>query len=128
MGRLIDADLLIERIRKNDVLPWDLDKPSQIAFEYCITAQPTVEVPFAYVANKWIPCSERMPEMHKKYLGDSEEYYMISDEVIATDGNNVGIYQYEIDDKCFRGWTDDGIKCENEITHWMPLPKPYGET
>ena len=59
--------------------------------------------------------------------GNSEEYYMISDEVIATDGNNVGIYQYEIDDKCFRGWTDDGIKCENEITHWMPLPKPFRE-
>ena len=126
MGRLIDADLLIERIRKNDVLPWDLDKPSQIAFDYCITAQPTVEVPFAYVANKWIPCSEQMPEMHREQLEDGE-YYMISDSVLVTDGNGVFISEYEADDDFRYGWFNDGDKCENAITHWMPLPKPFRE-
>ena len=126
MGRLIDADLLIERIRKNDVLPWDLDKPSQIAFEYCITAQPTVEVPFAYVANKWIPCSEQMPEMHREQLEDGE-YYMISDSVLVTDGNDVFISEYEQDGDYRYGWFYFGAKCENEITHWMPLPEPCKE-
>lgn len=125
MGRLIDADLLIERIRKNDVLPWDLDKSSQIAFEYCITAQPTVGVPFAYVANKWIPCSEKLPEMHKVPLED-DEYYMVSDSVLVTDGNSVFISEYEADDDFRYGWFNDGVECENTITYWMPLPEPYG--
>lgn len=127
MGRLIDADLLIERIRKNDDLPWNLDKISQIAFESCITAQPTAKVPLIDTTNKWIPCSERVPEMHKEQLEDGE-YYMISDSVLVTDGNDVFISEYEADDDYRYGWFNDGDKCENAITHWMPLPKPYGGT
>lgn len=74
----------------------------------------------------WIPRSERMPEMHKEQLEDGE-YYMISDSVLVTDGNSVFISDYEADgDYCF-GWNHDGIKCESEITHWMPLPKPFRE-
>lgn len=34
--RLIDADELIERIKKNDDLPWNLDKVSQTAFVSCL--------------------------------------------------------------------------------------------
>lgn len=74
----------------------------------------------------WIPCSERMPEMHKEQLEDGE-YCMISDSVLATDGNSVFISDYEADDDYHFGWNHDGIKCESEITHWMPLPKPYRE-
>ena len=77
-------------------------------------------------AREWIPCSERMPEMHKEQLEDGE-YYMISDSVLATDGNSVFISDYEADDDYHFGWNHDGIKCESEITHWMPLPKPYRE-
>lgn len=74
----------------------------------------------------WIPCSERMPEMHKEQLEDGE-YYMISDSVLVTDGNSVFISDYEADgDYCY-GWFNDGAKCENAITHWMPLPKPFRE-
>ena len=123
---LIDADLLIERIRKNDDLPWNLDKLSQISFESCITAHPTVEIPFAYVANKWIPCSDHLPEMHKVPL-EGDEYYMISDSVLVTDGKSVFISEYEEDDDYRYGWFNDGDKCENAITHWMPLPKPFRE-
>ena len=62
--------------------------------------------------------------MHKVPL-DYDEYYMISDSVLVTDGNSVFISEYEVDDDYCFGWLHDGIKCENEITHWMPLPKPY---
>ena len=34
--RLIDCDELIERIQRNDNLPWNLDKVSQTAFISCL--------------------------------------------------------------------------------------------
>lgn len=74
----------------------------------------------------WIPCSDRLPEMHKVPLED-DEYYMISDSVLVTDGNGVFISEYEVDDDFRYGWFHDGIKCGNEITYWMPLPKPFRE-
>ena len=74
----------------------------------------------------WIPCSEKLPEMHKVPLED-DEYYMISDSVLVTDGNGVFISEYEADDDFRYGWFNDGDKCENAITHWMPLPKPFRE-
>ena len=78
-------------------------------------------------ASKWIPCSERLPEMRKEQLEDGE-YYMVSDSVLVTDGNDVFISEYEEDDDFRYGWFYFGAKCENEITHWMPLPtKPYRE-
>lgn len=120
MGRLIDADLLIERIRKNDVLPWDLDKHSQIVFEYCITAQPTVEIPFAYVANKWIPCSEKLPDKNDSYLVTICNY----DETASINyrsidhGNSDGSFLH-----C--GTKKPRTKRGEYIVAWMPLPEPY---
>lgn len=75
---------------------------------------------------EWIPCSERLPEMHKVLL-DYDEYYMVSDSVLVTDGKDVFISEYEVDDDFSYGWFFEGTKCENEITHWMPLPKPFRE-
>ena len=74
----------------------------------------------------WIPCSEKLPEMHKVPLED-DEYYMISDSVLVTYGNGLFISEYEADDDFRYGWFNDGDKCENAITHWMPLPKPFRE-
>lgn len=85
---------------------------------YFIEKQPRV--------GEWIPCSKQLPEMHKEQLEDGE-YYMISDSVLVTDGNDVFISEYEADDDFRYGWFYFGAKCENEITHWMPLPKPYEE-
>lgn len=39
--RLIDVDALIERINKNDDLPWNLDKTMQVAFISCLKHTPT---------------------------------------------------------------------------------------
>ena len=85
---------------------------------YFIKKQPRV--------GEWIPCSKQLPEMHKVPL-DYDEYYMISDSVLVTDGNGVFISEYEADDDFRYGWFNDGDKCENAITHWMPLPEPYRE-
>ena len=83
---------------------------------YFIKKQPRV--------GEWIPCSKQLPEMHKVPL-NYDEYYMVSDSVLVTDGKDVFISEYEVDDDFSYGWFNDGSKHENEITHWMPLPKPY---
>ena len=120
MGRLIDADSLIERIRKNDDLPWNLDKLSQIAFESCIKAQPTVEIPFAYVANKWIPCSEKLQDRNDSYLVTICNY----DETASINyrsvdhGNSDGSFLH-----C--GTKKPRTKRGEYIVAWMPLPEPY---
>ena len=75
---------------------------------------------------EWIQCSKQLPEMHKVPL-DYYEYYLTSDSVLVTDGNSVFISEYEADDDYRYGWFNDGAKCENAITHWMPLPKPFRE-
>ena len=74
----------------------------------------------------WIPCSDRLPEMNIVPLED-DEYYMISDSVLVKDGKSVFISEYEAGDDYRYRWFNDGVECENAITHWMPLPKPYGE-
>ena len=85
---------------------------------YFIEKQPRV--------GEWIPCSKQLPAMHKVPL-DYDEYYMVSDSVLVTDGKDVFISEYEVDDDFSYGWFNDGAKCENAITHWMPLPKPFRE-
>ena len=83
--------------------------------------QEKIEVPYV---NKWIPVSERLPEMHKVKLED-DEYYMISDSVLITDGNSVCMSEYEIDDEERYGWLEHDYEFSGEVTHWMPLPEPY---
>lgn len=63
MKRLIDADLLIERIRSNDDLPWNLDKVAQTAFESCVRHSST-----AYDVDKVIS------GLKSKKFGKSEHY------------------------------------------------------
>lgn len=55
----------------------------------------------------WIPCSEKLPEMHKVPLED-DEYYMVSDSVLVTDGNSVFISEYEVDDDFRYGYDQYG--------------------
>ena len=40
---------------------------------------------------EWIPCSERLPEMHREDMEAEGEYYMISNPVIVTDGKQIYI-------------------------------------
>lgn len=83
----------------------------------CIEEQPKV--------GEWIPCSERLPEMHREDMEAEGEYYMISNPVIVTDGQQIYIAEYEADMDYRYGWHSlDGEDYDNIIA-WMPLPKPY---
>lgn len=65
--RLIDADLLIERIKRNDDLPWNLDKIMQTAFESCVRHSPT-----AYDVDKVV---ERLEMQRKIAEKDKKESF-----------------------------------------------------
>ena len=98
----------------------------QIAESQIIGLEEARKIVEKYKDDGWIPCSDRLPEMNIVPLED-DEYYLISDSVLVTDGNSVFISEYEADDDFRYGWFNDGAKCENAITHWMPLPKPFRE-
>lgn len=60
------------------------------------------------VENKWIPVTERLPQ--------------VGERVLTTDGSAVFEAYMSISNKWVRGqyvWWEDGA-----VTHWMPLPKP----
>ena len=65
-------------------------------------------------AQQWIPCSERLPDIHEEVLtcdnyGTQRVYTLtrISDDVIGWE-NDYGFYQFLED-----------------VQAWMPLPEPY---
>ena len=72
---------------------------------------------------RWIPCAERLPEMHEEELDDG--IYYTSDAVLfsAADRVHVGFcvrYHNEL------FWEmQDGHTCAN-VTAWMPMPEAYG--
>lgn len=64
----------------------------------------------APAVNRWIPCSERLPEKNVEVLAYSPYWGKI---VVAMWGGEYWLEQ----------WTDDDLE-QSEITHWMPLPEP----
>lgn len=66
------------------------------------------------LADRWIPCKERLPEDDK--------------DVLVTDGEDFAVAYWRKDaqawDDCFRGWCDlYGM----DVVAWMPLPAAYQE-
>ena len=71
---------------------------------------------------RWIPCSERLPEMHEEEFCD--ETYRTSDTVLLCTADRVYVgCCFRYNDELF--WeTEDGQTCAN-VTVWMPMPLPY---
>ena len=75
---------------------------------------------------RWIPCAERLPEMHEEvdYTGRQEE----SDFVLVCDASelhpqvHVGRYS-RIGDTVW--WMTREWKVLDKVTAWMPLPETY---
>ena len=64
------------------------------------------ELPPAQLEQRWIPCSERLPE--------SSNFY-----IVTRKGFSVGFIWYSV----FHGWE---WQEEGQPIAWMPLPEPYG--
>ena len=71
---------------------------------------------------RWIPCSERLPEMHEEEFCD--ETYRTSDTVLFSTADRVHVgCCFRYNDELF--WEiEDGQTCAN-VTAWMPMPLPY---
>lgn len=98
MGRLIDADKLIEEIEsyRGDIFASEIVE--------LIKQMPTV--------GEWIPCSERFPEESRKY------------EVTAYNGYRRVTTQVKWQPK-LKTWSLTGAMAYWKIIAWMPLPEPY---
>ncbi len=77
---------------------------------------------------RWIPCSERMPEMHAEvdYTGRQEE----SDFVLVCDASELHPQVHvgrcvKIEDRTW--WRTREWKVLDKVTAWMPLPEVYSE-
>lgn len=90
---------------------------------------------------KWIPCSERLPELHREdpavniepQLNLMADYYMMSDPVLVmrngpfTDKNErimVAQYEDDLDGRVY--WQTLDAESLPDVVAWMPLPAPYG--
>lgn len=118
---MIDEKKLIEELEKiyetdEENIDCTLSDFAYHVFD-CIKQQPKV--------GEWIPVSERLPEMHREDMEAEGEYYMISNPVIVTDGQQIYIAEYKEDMDYGYGWHSfDGEDYDNIIA-CMPLPKPY---
>ena len=138
--RLIDADKLIEQIRKTYCER--CDNYNGVRCKACpnddeigdIDSAPTIDV-----VSDWIPCSERLPEDIRPVIvtwknTDPASYYqyIVGKHFIGTAHYCKGKWYW------YSSVTEDLLaeygKCESEefdeaieAVAWMPLPKPYGE-
>ncbi len=105
--KLIDADKLIE-----DLIPilQNLDNPYVVGrIIGCINIQPSLTfeiIQATKTSDKWIPCSERLPDKDGKYL-------------VATDGT------YGIDAIDIAMYENGKWLKSSKILAWMYLPDEY---
>lgn len=90
--------------------------------------------------NKWIECSDRLPEIKRfesylpgDHLDPEAEYYVSDWVLIATPLAKYGVciarawHETKADEY---GWEDDSldhIYPLDKVVAWMPLPEPYKE-
>lgn len=67
----------------------------------------------ALEAQKWIPCSERLPEVGRSVLFSRRSMY-----------TREGCLQ--ADGKWWQYWWDEMLNAD-QVTAWKPLPEPYRE-
>ena len=107
MPRLIDADALMEKLCENL-------RDGEVLYRIppsAIDNAPTIDP-----APRWIPVTERLPEMKADVL----MYF-------APDKNMAAGFMCDVDEDktMWCAYTDGGFytDCDFEPTHWMPLPK-----
>ena len=97
MADVIDRDALEAKIRENSMRIRFFD-PSVNFILHLIRYAPAV--------NRWIPCSERLPEVYEKVLTYNDEGIIHENFRLNLIDGSVGWSQ---------GWG---------ITHWQPRPEP----
>lgn len=120
--RLIDANALIRKAkRRSEVYKLQgLSKAIEDMVQYM-----TIYAPHPYEM-RWIPCTERLPEMHEEndYTGKYEE----SDLVLICDA--AGLHPQVHVGRCWQlgdrvWWKTREWKVLDNVVAWMPLPEVY---
>ena len=108
MDDLISRQAAIDALKRAEALTR--------AFGYHVVIDTIRELPSAQPEQRWIPCSERLPEP-KETENLIAKYYLVQNEygdmmVARWDGNGwEQMYQHEY--------------LEDDVIAWMPLPKEY---
>ena len=79
-----------------------------------ICIQRIVDLPYAQPEQRWIPCSERLPEHGGRYL------------ISVLDGTNRRTTVAPYLPRC-KAWTMTGRMAYWKVIAWLPLPEPYRE-
>lgn len=95
---------------------WQYDAVQECikAVEEQLTVEPAADVPDINVGNKWIPCSERLPEEHQTVITTHEDGTVVFHRYIKEHGF---IYNWETDMEL--------RKKRGKVVAWMPLPEPW---
>lgn len=109
--RLIDADTLLTAIQKKEAEPsyqhtgedWCV---GLIIAEGLVDEQPTIE------PQKWVSCSERLPEESGSYL------------CTCLDGHRSMVTQVKFHPR-IKSWNLTGARAYWKVIAWQPLPEPF---
>lgn len=109
----IDLRMLIQHIMKSDLLGRE-----KLYLEKLLNR------------NRWIPCSERMPEAGKIVLvyQNYERPYVTIGRLKPVEKGFMSYWEFQEYREDFRHTAifDNGVICPGSqyVTHWMPLPEP----
>ena len=121
----IDAFLteLTERERKNLLHTW-----STVEVKYFVVDM-LEKLPSAQPEQRWIPCSERLPEEYGEFLVTMTEKAKAKDLGFDIDETYIRKMRYNSNGwqlpRHIPSWINEAVK--DEVLAWMPLPEPYGE-
>lgn len=100
---------------------WQKARGCQLEYE-CARAYADDDFVYYEHEPRWIPCSERMPTLHKEEFDD--EVFQTSDRILFCSATAVhcGYCEHSVEGPLW--YTEEGLACENIIA-WMPMPLPY---
>jgi ClpP class serine protease len=76
--------------------------------------------------DKWIPCSERLPNKEEAwYYNEEENIYEPNDFIVQVKGAELPTVAMFDGEEFSHGYAGEGFGFMNEIVAWQPLPEAY---